>query len=61
MLKARGVKVLDIFNNETTVFNFICQAGRFIGCTETAVRKVLKNMEEKGVARLIKKFGKIYR
>ena len=46
---------MDTFNNETTVYNSISEAGRFIGCTETAVRKVLKNIKEKGVARLIKK------
>ena len=63
-LKACGVKVLDTFSNETTVFNSISEAGRFIGCSETAVRKALKNIKEKWVARLIKKkkiLGKIHR
>ena len=55
LLKACGVKVLDTFSNETTVFNPISEAGRFIGCSETAVRKALKNLKEKGVARLVKK------
>jgi len=46
---------LDTFNNETTVYNSISEAGRFIGCTETAIRKALKDIKKKGVARPIKK------
>jgi len=47
LLKARKVKVLDTLSNETNVFNSINEAGRFMGCSETAVRKALKDLEEK--------------
>ena len=55
LLKARKVEVLDILSNETNVFNSISEAGRFIGCSETAVRKALKGLKEKEISILIKK------
>lgn len=51
--RARKVEVLDTLSNETNVFNSINQASKFIGCSETAIRKVLKDLEEKKVSRLI--------
>lgn len=55
LLKARKIRVLDILSIETNIFNSINQASGFIGCSETAVRKVLKDLEEKKVSRLINK------
>lgn len=55
LLRARKVEVLDTLSNETNVFNSINQASKFIGCSETAIRKVLKDLEEKNVSRLINK------
>ena len=44
--RARKVEVLDTLSNETNVFNSINQASKFIGCSETAIRKVLKEARE---------------
>lgn len=52
------VVVLDTLTNETTIYNSISEAGRSIGCTETAIRVALKGIKEVGAAsepRLLKK------
>lgn len=49
---------MDTLTNETTVYNSIREAGRSIGCTETAIRKALNYIKEVGAAsqlRLLKK------
>jgi len=47
---------VDILNNITTIYSSISEAARGIGCSETAIRKVLKDIKEKGVySRPIKK------
>ena len=45
---AQIVQVLDTLTNKTTVYNSISEASRYIDCTETAVRKALKNFKDEG-------------
>lgn len=55
LLKARKVEVLNTISNEINVFNSISDAGRFIGCSEAAVRKALKELKEKNITKLLMK------
>ena len=49
---------MDTLKDEANIFNSINESSRFIGCSETAVRKMLKDLVaalEKEVSILIKK------
>ena len=49
------VEVVDTLNGNTTVYPSINQAAQAIGCVHAAICKVLKNFQETGESRLIKK------
>ena len=47
---SQRVEVLDTLNgNETTVYNYMNEASLSIGCSVTFIRRVLKDIKEKGV------------
>ncbi len=49
------IEVIDSITNEKTVYSSIGEAARSIGCTDSAIVRVLKNQREKGVKKLLKK------
>lgn len=54
LLKAKKVQVFNTLTNQNNIFRSINEASRFIGCSETAVRKVLKDFKLKKISRLIR-------
>jgi group I intron endonuclease len=55
LLKAKKVQVFNTLTNQNNIFRSINEASKFIGCSETAIRKVLKDLKLKKISRLIRK------